>query len=78
MGEVPGFDDTKDQATSNLKEGAAAGAGIAAGSFLLGDTLGPLTGGIAAGAYIGGEQGNNVTITSAMLAGNNLANGGSQ
>lgn len=76
MGEVPGFDDTKNQAGNNWKEGAAAGAGVAAGSLLLGDILGPLAGGVASGAYVGGEQGNNITITSAMLAGNNLANGG--
>lgn len=73
---VPGVDDVKNQTTSNAKAGAAAAAGVAGGSLLLGDVLGPAAGGVAAGAFIGGDTGTNITVTGAMLAGNNLANGG--
>lgn len=80
MTDGPSISDGKDQATSNLKPGGIAGASVAAGNMLLGDSIGPIAGGVVGGTFVGGEDGDNITQTGFMLAGNNLGsamNGGS-
>jgi hypothetical protein len=66
MPDVPGLDDVKKEATSNVAPGVVGGLGVVLGSSVLGPVLGPVAGGTVAGASIGGTKGDIVTISAMM------------
>lgn len=75
---TPSLEDGTDQVRSNVKDAAIAGGSIAAGNVILGQELGPAAGGVLAGTVIGGSRGDTVTVTGAMIAGNNVTTPGGE
>lgn len=71
--QIPTADDVKEQATDNLGAGIAGGIGVLVGTSLLGSGMGPIAGGVIAGATQSNQsQADAVTISGMMQGFNNM------
>lgn len=71
---TPSLKQTQNQFTDNLKPGIAGGLGVLVGRSVLGEVAGPIAGSTLAGAYVGGNGGDVITINGMMMAAQNLGN----